>query len=365
MARRGHRVGVVGNTNTETEQFLRERCGADFVASSAGLGAAKPAPEFFAAIARLAEAEPGEIVYVGDRVDNDVLPAIAAGMVGGAPAPRAVGASARRPGPRRRAHTCASTRSRSCPGRSRPSGTRLRMVRLDDDAFVRDQYASTAQARDAHLGLAAGRRRADRRRMSRWPRWPSAHPAGCSRSAAGRARSPSAAAAELGCEVVALDRLGRDGAGDRGARRHAVVGDVTRLPFADGEFDCAVAAWMLYHVADLRHGGRRARPRPCTRRPAGGDHKRRASICASCTRRSAARSSSPPSAARTAPSCSRGTSPVSSAPTSRRAPSFADRAAAAAYLATLGREELAERLPEFTEPLVASGAPTVFVADKA
>ncbi len=44
---------------------------------------------------------------------------------------------------------------------------------------------------------------------------------------------------------------------------------------------------------------------------------------------------------------------------------FADRAAAAAYLATLGREELAERLPEFTEPLEASGAPTVFVADKA
>jgi FMN phosphatase YigB (HAD superfamily) len=36
--------------------------------------------EFFAAVARLAGAEPGEIVYVGDRVDNDVLPAIAAGM---------------------------------------------------------------------------------------------------------------------------------------------------------------------------------------------------------------------------------------------------------------------------------------------
>ena len=36
------------------------------------------------------------------------------------------------------------------------------------------------------------------------------------------------------------------------ARRvHALVGDVTRLPFADAEFDCAVAAWMLYHVPDL------------------------------------------------------------------------------------------------------------------
>jgi FMN phosphatase YigB (HAD superfamily) len=80
MARRGYGVGVVGNTNTETEALMRERCGADFVASSAGLGAAKPAPEFFAAVARLAGVDPGEIAYIGDRVDNDVLPAIAAGM---------------------------------------------------------------------------------------------------------------------------------------------------------------------------------------------------------------------------------------------------------------------------------------------
>jgi FMN phosphatase YigB (HAD superfamily) len=80
MARRGYRVGVVGNTNTETERLMREQCGADFVASSARLGAAKPAPEFFAAVARLASAEPGEIAYVGDRVDNDILPAVVAGM---------------------------------------------------------------------------------------------------------------------------------------------------------------------------------------------------------------------------------------------------------------------------------------------
>jgi len=31
----------------------------------------------------------------------------------------------------------------------------------------------------------------------------------------------------------------------------AQVGDVQDLPFADGTFDCAVAAWMLYHVPDL------------------------------------------------------------------------------------------------------------------
>jgi SAM-dependent methyltransferase len=31
-------------------------------------------------------------------------------------------------------------------------------------------------------------------------------------------------------------------------------GDVQDLPFDDGSFDCAVAAWMLYHVPDLDRG---------------------------------------------------------------------------------------------------------------
>ena len=29
------------------------------------------------------------------------------------------------------------------------------------------------------------------------------------------------------------------------------MGDVQKLPFEDGEFDAAVAAWMLYHVPDV------------------------------------------------------------------------------------------------------------------
>jgi SAM-dependent methyltransferase len=34
----------------------------------------------------------------------------------------------------------------------------------------------------------------------------------------------------------------------------ARVADVQELPFEDGEFDVAVAAWMLYHVPDLDRG---------------------------------------------------------------------------------------------------------------
>ena len=52
----------------------------DFVGSSARWGVEKPAPEFFARLVEVSGAAPGKIAYVGDRVDNDVLPALAAGM---------------------------------------------------------------------------------------------------------------------------------------------------------------------------------------------------------------------------------------------------------------------------------------------
>jgi FMN hydrolase / 5-amino-6-(5-phospho-D-ribitylamino)uracil phosphatase len=81
VAAAGHTLGAIGNTGIEMERFLREHCDLGFVASSAGLGVAKPDPAFFAAVARLAGAAPERIAYVGDRVDNDVLPARAAGMV--------------------------------------------------------------------------------------------------------------------------------------------------------------------------------------------------------------------------------------------------------------------------------------------
>jgi HAD superfamily hydrolase (TIGR01509 family) len=76
---RGVLVGVVGNTPREFEDDMREH--ADFVGSSAGWGVEKPARAFFERIVAETGVDPGEIAYVGDRVDNDVVPALAAGMV--------------------------------------------------------------------------------------------------------------------------------------------------------------------------------------------------------------------------------------------------------------------------------------------
>ncbi len=75
---RGLAVGAVGNTPAETEELLRPHV--DFVGSSARWGVEKPEPEFFARVAAEAGVPPAQVAYVGDRVDNDVRPALAAGM---------------------------------------------------------------------------------------------------------------------------------------------------------------------------------------------------------------------------------------------------------------------------------------------
>jgi HAD superfamily hydrolase (TIGR01549 family) len=78
----GLRVGIVGNQSEALEQWARESLiAADVISSSATLGVRKPDPRFFEGLVALAECEPFELAYVGDRVDNDVLPAAAAGLV--------------------------------------------------------------------------------------------------------------------------------------------------------------------------------------------------------------------------------------------------------------------------------------------
>ena len=52
----------------------------EFVATSAAWGVAKPSPAFFERIATELALPPSAIAYVGDRIDNDIEPAAAAGM---------------------------------------------------------------------------------------------------------------------------------------------------------------------------------------------------------------------------------------------------------------------------------------------
>jgi HAD superfamily hydrolase (TIGR01509 family) len=75
----GVRVAAVGNTPAATEELLREQV--EVLGSMERWGVAKPDPAFFERIVSTLGLEAKEIAYVGDRVDNDVEPALAAGMV--------------------------------------------------------------------------------------------------------------------------------------------------------------------------------------------------------------------------------------------------------------------------------------------
>lgn len=77
----GYFVGLAGNIGTDPRAFLSEHFDIDFIASSHTMGASKPSLEFFQNLIEAGGAEPGETAYVGDRLDNDVLPATKAGMV--------------------------------------------------------------------------------------------------------------------------------------------------------------------------------------------------------------------------------------------------------------------------------------------
>jgi FMN phosphatase YigB (HAD superfamily) len=76
----GHRIGISGNNSARTEEFARGLGLADIVGSSQRWGVTKPDPAFFQRLIDEAGCAPAEIVYIGDRVDNDVLPALAAGL---------------------------------------------------------------------------------------------------------------------------------------------------------------------------------------------------------------------------------------------------------------------------------------------
>jgi HAD superfamily hydrolase (TIGR01549 family) len=78
----GMRVVIAGNQPVRRREQL-ERLGlpCDAMITSDEVGVEKPDRGFFEAVLRLADTtDPTDVLYVGDRVDNDVLPALAHGM---------------------------------------------------------------------------------------------------------------------------------------------------------------------------------------------------------------------------------------------------------------------------------------------
>jgi FMN phosphatase YigB (HAD superfamily) len=75
-------VGIAANQPAAAEPVVRALLEpGELLGISQIWGISKPDPRFFARVIDELGLPPDEIAYVGDRVDNDVLPALAAGMV--------------------------------------------------------------------------------------------------------------------------------------------------------------------------------------------------------------------------------------------------------------------------------------------
>ncbi|ANH93587.1 haloacid dehalogenase [Streptomyces sp. SAT1] len=75
-------LGIAGNQTVRAGRILRElfATDVDLIGTSDDWGASKPDRAFFDRVAEVVPAEPDEMLYVGDRVDNDIAPARAAGL---------------------------------------------------------------------------------------------------------------------------------------------------------------------------------------------------------------------------------------------------------------------------------------------
>ena len=126
-------------------------------------------------------------------------------------------------------------------------------MRLNDPALVRRQYASEdglAVRRDCQLRFREGPDAFD----VAFDAVVEAKPRCLLEVGCGMGNFAERVARETSAEVVATDLSPRmvELARERGL--DARVADVQALPFADGEFDCAVANAMLYHVEDPHRG---------------------------------------------------------------------------------------------------------------
>ncbi|MEV8503339.1 HAD family hydrolase [Actinoplanes sp. NPDC051475] len=74
-------VGIAGNQTVRAGGLLRSMdLPSDMIATSDDWGASKPDAGFFKAVAKETPFGPEETLYVGDRLDNDIRPAVAAGF---------------------------------------------------------------------------------------------------------------------------------------------------------------------------------------------------------------------------------------------------------------------------------------------
>lgn len=78
----GFWVGIAGNQTVRAGGILRSLdLPCDMIATSDDWGVSKPDPGFFRRLVEAVPFEAGELLYVGDRLDNDIMPAVEVGLL--------------------------------------------------------------------------------------------------------------------------------------------------------------------------------------------------------------------------------------------------------------------------------------------
>jgi len=77
----GFRIGLAANQTAQVEQILKAlKLPVDVIGTSDGWGVSKPSPGFFDRVIEEAGVAASSVLYVGDRLDNDIRPAQKAGI---------------------------------------------------------------------------------------------------------------------------------------------------------------------------------------------------------------------------------------------------------------------------------------------
>jgi SAM-dependent methyltransferase len=126
-------------------------------------------------------------------------------------------------------------------------------VRLNDDDYVREQYRTTDKLDTRtsvwHADESGG---SPQDIALRALRDVNAHR--ILEVGSGQGNLASRIAQEIRCDVLALDSSAAMVAASTSLGIQTILGDVRDMPLPDGSFDAVVAAWMLYHVFPLDQG---------------------------------------------------------------------------------------------------------------
>lgn len=235
-------------------------------------------------------------------------------------------------------------------------------MRLNDDAYVRDQYRSTE-----NLDV----------RRSVWQVWAPGHspqshaitalrditPQRILEVGSGRGSLAAEIVDTIACEVLAVDSSSAMVKESCSLGVTSIRADVRSLPFPSELFDAAIAAWMLYHVSPLEQAlSELARVlRPDGRLIAitnGRAHLEE------LWRVVGSQHEEPSFSVENGADYLHEYFDVVARIDASTYAVFRDRRAAASYLSSVGLNDLVEHLPEVGWPLQARGATAVFVADR-